>query len=121
MEKHFSILTQKMKGYYFIGCAGGMDTIGTMKYNLIPDQQRFSSSLKYQLRVFMVVIQADEIHKGYANALKIMNRLLWKSQISLRFILADFNGGNFRNAIPREAFSTIVVNKGETGSDKKLD
>jgi dipeptidase D len=40
-----------------------------------------------------------------------MNRLLWNLSNQFKISLADFNGGNLRNAIPREAFSTIVFEK----------
>jgi dipeptidase D len=53
----------------------------------------------------------DEIHKGYGNSVKIMNRLLWNISNEFKISVADFNGGNLRNAIPREAFSTIVFDK----------
>jgi dipeptidase D len=60
----------------------------------------------------------DEIHKGYGNAVKIMNRLLWNISNQYEISVADFNGGNLRNAIPREAFSTIVVDKNICASIK---
>ena len=50
----------------------------------------------------------DEIHKGYGNAVKIMNRLFWNLSKQFKISVADFNGGNLRNAIPREAFSIAV-------------
>ena len=53
----------------------------------------------------------DEIHKGYGNSVKIMNRLLWNISNQFDMSVADFDGGNLRNAIPREAFSTIVIEK----------
>ena len=63
----------------------------------------------------------DEIHKGYGNAVKIMNRLLWNISNQFEISVANFDGGNLRNAIPREAFSTIVLDKSVNESDKKLD
>jgi len=42
-----------------------------------------------------------------------MNRLLWNLSNQFKISVADFNGGNLRNAIPREAFSTIVFEKTE--------
>ena len=53
----------------------------------------------------------DEIHKGYGNAVKIMNRLLWNVSNKFKISVSNFNGGNLRNAIPREAFTTIVLDK----------
>jgi len=53
----------------------------------------------------------DEIHKGYGNSIKIMNRILRNLSNDFNFSISNFDGGNLRNAIPREAFATIVVEK----------
>jgi dipeptidase D len=53
----------------------------------------------------------DEIHKGYGNAVKIMNEFLLKLSAEKSISIAQFSGGNLRNAIPREAFSTIVISR----------
>ena len=46
---------------------------------------------------------------GFIN--KILNRFLWKSAKKYDLRIADFNGGNLRNAIAREAFALIVVSE----------
>jgi dipeptidase D len=53
----------------------------------------------------------DEIHKGYGNSVKIMNRILRHVSNQIKISVTDFNGGNLRNAIPREAFATFVCDK----------
>jgi dipeptidase D len=53
----------------------------------------------------------DEIHKGYANSVKIMNRIIWNISNNFDVSMANFDGGNLRNAIPREAFATIILDK----------
>jgi dipeptidase D len=40
-----------------------------------------------------------------------MNRILWNLANEYDILLNNFDGGNLRNAIPREAFATIVVEK----------
>ena len=50
-----------------------------------------------------------------------MNRLLWNISNKFEISVADFDGGNLRNAIPREAFATIVVDTKYDESDKKVD
>ena len=103
-------LDSEDEGILFIGCAGGMDTVGTMKYNAVPVQNG-SSAFKISVTGLHGGHSGDEIHKGYGNAVKLMNRLLWNISNQYNISVADFNGGNLRNAIPREAFSTIVVQK----------
>ncbi len=102
-------LDSEDEGILFIGCAGGIDTIGTMNYSTHP-VIKGSCALDISLTGLHGGHSGDEIHKGYGNAVKIMNRLLWNLSNQYNISLANFDGGNLRNAIPREAFSTIVVN-----------
>jgi dipeptidase D len=89
-----------------------MDTVGTMNYQTVPVRNG-SGALKVSVTGLHGGHSGDEIHKGYGNAVKIMNRLLRNISEQYKISIADFNGGNLRNAIPREAFSTIVLNKTE--------
>lgn len=111
-------LDSEDEGILFIGCAGGMDTVGTMQYDKIP-----SGVSKCALRISVTGLHGghsgDEIHKGYGNSVKIMNRLLWNISNKLEVAVADYDGGNLRNAIPREAFSTIVAEKSDISTIKK--
>lgn len=110
-------LDSEDEGILFIGCAGGMDTVGTMKYKPVP-----VSVGSYALDISVTGLHGghsgDEIHKGYGNAVKIMNRVLWNISNHYDFSLANFDGGNLRNAIPREAFSKIVLDKSVNESVK---
>jgi len=92
----------------FIGCAGGIDTkaVFDFNYKFVEDKQK----------AFLVSVtglkgghSGDEIHKGHGNAVKIMAELLWEAFISLGVKLNRFDGGNLKNAIPREAFATIIL------------
>ncbi len=103
-------LDSEDEGILFIGCAGGMDTVGTMNYKAV-QVPKGSYALDISVTGLHGGHSGDEIHKGYGNAVKIMNRLLWNISNQFKISVADFNGGNLRNAIPREAFSTIVSDK----------
>ena len=102
-------LDSEDEGILFIGCAGGLDTVGTLTYsvNPVPDK---SIAFELSLTGLHGGHSGDEIHNGYANSVKLMTRLL--SDLSTKFdiSLALFNGGNLRNAIPRESFATITTN-----------
>jgi dipeptidase D len=101
-------LDSEDEGILYIGCAGGMDTIGTMKYN--PAHiAKDASALEISLTGLHGGHSGDEIHKGYGNSVKLMNRILRNLDEDYNMSLASFNGGNLRNAIPREAFAEIVV------------
>ncbi|MCX6255496.1 MAG: aminoacyl-histidine dipeptidase [Bacteroidia bacterium] len=101
-------LDSEDEGILFIGCAGGMDTVGTMNYKAIPV---VNGSRAFEISVTGLHggHSGDEIHKGYGNSVKIMNRLLWNISNQFKISLSNFDGGNLRNAIPRESFSTIII------------
>jgi dipeptidase D len=110
-------LDSEDEGILFIGCAGGMDTVGTMNYQTVPVPAD-ADAISISITGLHGGHSGDEIHKGYGNAVKIMNRLLWNISNQLNISVAWFDGGNLRNAIPREAFSTIVFNKKDSESVK---
>ena len=103
-------LDSEDEGILFIGCAGGIDTIGTMKYIAEP-VQKGTSAIEISVTGLHGGHSGDEIHKGYGNSVKIMNRILRNLSNDFNISISNFNGGNLRNAIPREAFATIVVEK----------
>jgi dipeptidase D len=110
-------LDSEDEGILFIGCAGGMDTVGTLNYKTIPTRND-SCALEISVTGLHGGHSGDEIHKGYGNSVKIMNRLLCNISNKYNIHLASFDGGNLRNAIPREAFSIIVVDMTATDSVK---
>lgn len=110
-------LDSEDEGILFIGCAGGMDTVGTMKYHSVPVKPG-QSAIDISVTGLHGGHSGDEIHKGYGNAVKIMNRILWNLSNHFKISVANFDGGNLRNAIPREAFSTIVFDRENLNSVK---
>jgi dipeptidase D len=112
-------LDSEDEGILFIGCAGGMDTVGTMNFNDIPIGNN-TCALCISVSGLHGGHSGDEIHKGYGNSVKIMNRLLWKISNQVDISISNFDGGNLRNAIPREAFSIIVFDKSAGEAIKSL-
>jgi len=107
-------LDSEDEGILFIGCAGGMETSGTLNYKPALTGKG-QTALEISLTGLHGGHSGDEIHKGYGNSVKIMTRLLWNLSEKYEISVSSFNGGNLRNAIPREAFSTIVVNESLAG------
>jgi dipeptidase D len=106
-------LDSEDEGELFIGCAGGIDTVANMKYQ--PASSPASAYRAFDLSVTGLLggHSGDEIHKGFGNSVKIMNRLLLELDSRFGILLSVFNGGNLRNAIPREAFSTLVIKESD--------
>jgi dipeptidase D len=111
-------LDSEDEGILYIGCAGGMDTIGTIKYKAVSVDTK-NKALAISLTGLRGGHSGDEIHKGFGNSVKIMNRLLWNLANNFRISVSSFDGGNLRNAIPRESFATIVVGRSIVDSIKE--
>lgn len=103
-------LDSEDEGILFIGCAGGMDTVGTLKYDPVKVSRELSA-FEISISGLHGGHSGDEIHKGYANAIKLMNRLLRTLSNQFEISLSRFDGGNLRNAIPREAFAEILFDE----------
>ncbi len=112
-------LDSEDEGVLYIGCAGGIDTIGTMKYTPVATGEN-SSALEISVTGLHGGHSGDEIHKGYGNSVKIMSRLIHDLSNEYDFSISKFDGGNLRNAIPREAFATIVINGRPDGQLKEM-
>ena len=93
-----------------IGCAGGIDVTATGEYK---EETVSENAIGYKITVKGLSggHSGIEIHKGLGNANKIMNRLLYNGTEQYAIEIAEINGGSLRNAIPRESFSKIVVDK----------
>jgi dipeptidase D len=111
-------LDSEDEGILYIGCAGGMDTVGTIRYNS-EKSDPYSTAFEISVTGLHGGHSGDEIHRGYANSVKIMNRLLSSLSDQFGISIGKFDGGNLRNAIPREAFATITINKSLASKLKK--
>jgi dipeptidase D len=101
-------LDSEDEGELFIGCAGGKDTVASFKYTNENIPQGFAH---YQVKVSGLTggHSGDDIHKGRANANKLLNRILWHSMNNMALRISQIDGGNLRNAIAREAAAIICI------------
>lgn len=51
----------------------------------------------------------EDIHRGLANANILLARLLNEYKHNFNFFIGDIHGGNFRLAIPRDSYATIII------------
>jgi dipeptidase D len=104
-------LDSEDEGELFIGCAGGTDTVATFKYKTGRAKRNWIA-----MRIVVGGLQGghsgDEIHRGFGNSIKILNRFLWNANQRFKIRLASMEGGKARNAIPREAEAVILVPAG---------
>ncbi len=93
---------------FTIGCAGGINTIGKFKY--IADEVP-SESITYSIAVkgLMGGHSGINIHEGRGNAIALLIRILWKAIHKVNARIVSINAPGKHNAIPREAFATIMI------------
>ena len=96
-------------GHICIGCAGGIDSRGTMHYT--PQAAPEGKWLGLKLRVDGLPggHSGEDINKGRANAIKVLVYFLTEMFDSTDMHIAAIHGGNLHNAIPREAEVTVCV------------
>lgn len=118
MEPDFTIgsillnLDSEDEGEIFIGCAGGIDTVATFSFKREAVPKNFTA-LKLSVTGLLGGHSGCDIHKNRGNANKVLTRFLWKVMQDFEIRIAEFNGGNLRNAIAREAFVLLVVSNSE--------
>ena len=101
-------LDSEDEGELYIGCAGGMDVTATLQYKEVaPDEGDIA--LKISLKGLRGGHSGLEINQGRANANKLMVRFLREAVASYEARLASWEGGNMRNAIPREASAVVTI------------
>ncbi|GGG88841.1 aminoacyl-histidine dipeptidase [Polaribacter pacificus] len=93
-----------------MGCAGGVDITATRSYT---EMETPDLCLAYKITVSGLNggHSGMDIHKGLANANKLMNRLLFDGFENFGLRIATINGGSLRNAIPRESHATVVIDQ----------
>jgi dipeptidase D len=102
-------LDSEEEGALYVGCSGGRDTTGIWKIDLeaVPAGTKAAELKVTGLRGGHSGL---EIHKGRGNAIKIITRVLMRlTDLGAR--LSSVDGGNKRNAIPREAEARVFIPK----------
>ncbi len=91
-----------------IGCAGGVDLTGTGSY-LLETAEPNASSYQLHIKGLSGGHSGMDIHKGFGNANKLMNRLLFELDQTFSLRIHSIDGGGLRNAIPRESKAVILL------------
>lgn len=98
-----------------IGCAGGIDTNTIYNYKQEAVNKN-GIAFEIVIKGLMGGHSGMDIHKGRANANKLMNRLLHGAAKAVNLQLSAIDGGSLRNAIPRESKAVITLPLVEKGT-----
>jgi dipeptidase D len=95
-------------GELCVGCAGGIDVSAVKSY---AEEKSPADMTAYKVlaKGLKGGHSGVDIALGRANSNKIMFRFLMQAESDFGIRLAEAEGGNLRNAIPRESFSVILV------------
>src|SRR5579872_3940985 len=106
-SKYFLNLDNEEENTLCIGCAGGVNSVARRWI------ARRTAPAGEALRIKAAGLAGGhsgvDIHRGRGNALRILGRALAAAMERMPVAIAEVNGGNKRNAIPREASAVVVV------------
>lgn len=105
-------LDSETEGELYIGCAGGIDVTASMQYMEIePDEG--VKAFRVTLKGLRGGHSGLEISEGRGNANKLMGRFMREAVLQCGAGLCQWQGGNMRNAIPRDASVVITIDEEE--------
>jgi dipeptidase D len=104
-------LDSEDEGELFIGCAGGIDSVAKLNFRHTASPSGFFP-IEIKVSGLTGGHSGDDINKGRANAIKVMVRFLWDAFHKWGIKLCHIDGGNLRNAIPREASAVFLIKNG---------
>jgi dipeptidase D len=97
-------------GVLTVGCAGGGDSNIELPLKMQPVISG-ADNLLIKVSGLRGGHSGVDIHEQRGNAIKLLTRLLWKTSQNIPFFIFDIKGGDKHNAIPREAYAKISVDK----------
>ncbi len=98
-------LDSEEEGAFSIGCAGGADS--DISLPIVRTAPRPGKTFKVGLSGLRGGHSGIDIHTGRGNAVQLLARMLYR--IKVPYSLANLEGGNKHNAIPREGFAVVTV------------
>lgn len=112
-------LDSEEEGALYVGCSGGKDTEARITLEFEPAP---AGSFAFELLIggLRGGHSGLDIHQGRGNAIKLLARLFTQISSMCDVRIARIEGGSKRNAIPREAESTIVIPASTVTAVKEL-
>lgn len=108
------------EGVFIVGCAGG-PTVRTSISLTWNDANGKLIPYVIKIKGLKGGHSGEDIHRGRANAIKLMIRILMSLESEIEFNIASINGGVKYNAIPRESSCMILIkSEDKIKADKKI-
>ncbi len=107
-------LDSEEEGTVTVGCAGGADTEIRLALQTIPAPSN-CSTFKVKLHGLKGGHSGIDIHLQKGNAIQLLARMIHAISHGTPGFMAGIHGGNMHNAIPREAWATVVIPDDQSG------
>jgi dipeptidase D len=107
-------LDSEEEGAITVGCAGGADTFLRLRLQTLPSPEKVSVH-RIKLHGLKGGHSGLDIHLQRGNAIQLLARMIHAVARGTPGFLARIEGGNKRNAIPREAWATVVIPEEQSG------
>lgn len=107
------------EGELYVGCAGGIDVSASKAYT---PEAAPAGHVAYKVKVKGLKggHSGIDIPHGRANANKVIARFLMQADWDLKVRLVSVEGGDLRNAIPREAHGVVTVPSASADAFEKM-
>jgi dipeptidase D len=112
-------LDSEDEGELYVGCAGGLDATATFQYTTVHVPADYIG-LSLAITGLKGGHSGMDIVLGRGNANKALVRLLLPLVEKSGAMIASFEGGSLRNAIPREAFATLAIPSSKISTARKI-
>ena len=117
--KYLINLDSEDEGEIFIGCAGGVDTVATFALSR-EDAPSGYAFYRIDVKGLLGGHSGDDINKGRANSNQLLAQLMLSAQELFSARISIFDGGNLRNAIPREACAIVGITEENAAAFEEL-
>jgi len=112
----FLNIDSEEEGCFLTSCAGGASVKGELPLDLVSAE---GVKLQVAIRGLQGGHSGADIHKERGNALYLLARVLKHASRDSKFLLCDLHGGTVDNAIPREAFASVVISTDDIEAFRK--
>jgi len=99
-------------GVLTVGCAGGGDSQISLPIKTKPINGSLTS-MTIKVSGLRGGHSGVDAHEQRGNAVKLLTRMLWEANEGYKFHITEIKGGDKHNAIPREAYAKISIEKSQ--------
>ena len=99
-------------GVMTVGCAGGGDSEIELPFKTQPINGNLES-VTIKISGLRGGHSGVDAHEQRGNAIKLLTRMLWKAKYDHKFYITEIKGGDKHNAIPREAYAKVSIDKSD--------